>query len=202
MNKTNYFILIMISVFVVTYGVLFVFGLTPKSFSVDIGPKNSEIVENTDFVEEASDETSTRPDKITIDKIGVESIIGQPNSRDISVLDQFLNNGAVHYPGSGTVESGNMFLFGHSTGFSVVNNQAYKTFNNLNKLENNDEIVVEADGKEYIYKVSSVQLVDENTALVEFDDSKRTLTISTCNSFGEKQERWVVQAEFDREVAV
>jgi LPXTG-site transpeptidase (sortase) family protein len=93
-----------------------------------------------------------------------------------------------------------MFIFGHSTGFSVVNNQAYKTFNDLDKLSAGDEIRIESDGKTYIYKVESLVLVDESEAFVDFSKTDRRLTISTCNSFGAKQERWVVEAVFDREV--
>jgi LPXTG-site transpeptidase (sortase) family protein len=143
--------------------------------------------------------TYTRPDKIVINKIGVNTIINQPNSRSVSVLDSALGTGAVHYPGSGTVEGGNMFIFGHSTGFQVVQNQAYKAFNNLDDLQYGDEISVFADGQEYIYKVTNVRLVDENNAEVRFDKGGRTLTLSTCNSFGAKQDRFVVEAEFSRE---
>jgi LPXTG-site transpeptidase (sortase) family protein len=136
---------------------------------------------------------------VVIEKVGVDTIVGQPNTRDVSILDQHLTRGAVHYPGSGTVEQGNIFIFGHSTGIQVVQNQAYKTFNGIEKLQNGDEIRVEAEGQIYIYKVTSVKLFNEDDALITFDNSKRLLTLSTCNTFGAKQERWVVEAEFDRE---
>jgi LPXTG-site transpeptidase (sortase) family protein len=156
-----------------------------------------------DFSDSNSSNQSTgniKPDRVIIDEIGVDTIISQPQSRDVNVLDQYLTKGAVYYPGSGTVEQGNMFVFGHSTGLSVVQNQAYKAFNNFNKLENGDLVTIEADGSKYQYKVSKVQLLDEDDALITFDNNERKLTLSTCNTFGAKQERWVVEADFYREL--
>jgi LPXTG-site transpeptidase (sortase) family protein len=147
-------------------------------------------------IEEYTENTYTRPDRVVIPKIGVNTVVNKPNSRTINALDSALNTGAVHYPGSGSIESGNMFIFGHSTGFQVVQNQAYKAFNDLDKLNRGDEISVYANGVEYVYIVRTVSLVDENSAEVRFDQGGRTLTISTCNSFGAKQDRFVVEADF------
>lgn len=192
-----------VAVFFITFVILYVFGLVPKEL-VQVANNDTQPTNNYDQYEtydegdndvtEVGLDTYTRPEKITIDKIGVSSVIQAPTSNDIPTLDAALNQGAVHYPGSGSVEQGNIFLFGHSTGFRVVQNQAYKTFNDLNKLIVGDEIELEADGKTYIYSVETVTLVDENEAFVDLSKEGRRLTISTCNSFGTKQERWVVEA--------
>lgn len=142
----------------------------------------------------------TTPDKISISKIGVSSNIQKPTNPTVANLDLALTRGAVYYPGSGYIEQGNILLFGHSTNWQVVQNQAYKTFNNLDKLVNGDEIILEANNKKYIYKVNKVYLADENNAEIFFDKTKRTLTVSTCNTFGKKQERWIAVAEFYKEV--
>jgi len=138
----------------------------------------------------------TKPAFIEIDKIGVSSQILHPSSPRVDVLDEALKRGAVYYPGSGTIEQGNIFLFGHSSNWAIVQNQAYKTFNNLEDLVPGDEITLRADGKTYIYSVQTVNLVDANTAFVDLSRSGRRLTISTCNTFGQKSERWVVDAVF------
>jgi len=184
-------------VFIETLAVLSVLGLAPRSLSFNPQEK-TPTVKNTNQIIDSSNENYTRPDRISIPKVGIDSNIEKPNTADVSVLDNSLTKGAVHYPGSGSVEKGNMFLFGHSTNWQVVQNEAYRTFNGIEKLESGDEIYIEADGETYVYKVKSVVLVDEDDALVEFDNSSRTLTISTCNTFGEKQERWVVEADFER----
>lgn len=201
--NAGYFIMVTLAVFTVTFTLLYFANLVPKSFqSAERGEKDAEKIIESDKKEtiDKTPLTVTKPTKVTIEKIGVNSIVGQPNSTDVAVLDSYLTRGAVYYPGSGTIEQGNIFLFGHSTGFKVVQNQAYKTFNGLNLLVKGDEITLWSGTEKFIYKVSSVRLLDQDAALVNFDNSGRILTISTCNTFGQKQERWVVEAVFDREV--
>lgn len=189
-------ILVTIGVFSISFLILAVVGLSPESITPTPIKHNQEVVSNLSEVIDINSNSYTRPDRIIIDKVGIDSVINKPNTGDVAILDQALLSGAVHYPGSGSIERGNMFLFGHSTNWKVVQNQAYKTFNNLQELEIGDEIEIVANGETYIYRVNSVILVDEDDALVEFDSSNRSLTISTCNTFGEKQERWVVNADF------
>ena len=135
--------------------------------------------------------------RIIIDSIEVDSKIVNPHSTDLAVLDEALLDGVVHYPGSGNLEdTSNMFLFGHSTGFRVVNNEAFKVFNNLKHLEKGNVIRMQSQEKEYVYRVTDVSLVNADEAFVELSNTKKTLTLSTCNSFGAKQERYVVKALF------
>ena len=57
-----------------------------------------------------------------------------------------------------------------------------------------DEILITSNGKVYKYIVDIVKLVDDNTALVDFTKRDKMLTISTCNTFGAKEDRYVVEA--------
>lgn len=196
-----------LAIFFMTFSLLFLLGLVPeelrnssKSPVNDIKTENENVfsvLNNTDNTQNQNtviQDTYTRPDRVVISKIGVDSQIQKPDSANVNVLDEALRYGAVHYPGSGSMEGGNIFLFGHSTGFKVVQNQAYKTFNNLNKLVAGDEIILYAGGKEYIYSVEQVLLVDENDTSIDLSKQGNRLTISTCNTFGAKQERWVAEA--------
>jgi LPXTG-site transpeptidase (sortase) family protein len=205
MNSKDYWIIgiITLVIFAGTYAVLSIFGFVPKEFRLINIAVEDERQDQNNFNFEDIDKGETEillPDRIKIPSVGVDSQIQRPESQDISVLDQALNKGAVYYPGSGTINVGNMFIFGHSTGFAVVNNQAYKTFNDLEDLNRGDEILIDSGEKTFVYKVDSVNLVDENEAYVDFTRTDRMLTISTCNTFGQKQERWVVEASFDREI--
>lgn len=137
----------------------------------------------------------SKPTKIVIPKIGVNSNIEHPTSQAVSVLDEYLRRGAVYYPGSGYIESGNIFLFGHSTNWAVVQNPAYKTFNDLDKLKEGDSVELYSGENKYTYKVTSVELKNSSDVLVNLSTTgSQTLTISTCDSFGAKQDRWVVEA--------
>ncbi len=186
-------------IFMGTYAILALAGFVPEQFKF---VSNRPPVTDWDVpVQPADDEpalpqdTNLIPQKIEIAKIGVSSAIQAPRSVDVSVLDAALAKGATYYPGSGTLQGGNMFIFGHSTNWKVVNNPAYKTFNGLDKLAAGDEIILTSGGKKYVYAVQSVIQASENDVLVEFDKGGRTLTISTCDTFGQKQDRWVVEAE-------
>lgn len=184
-------------VFLVFLSLSLVFGIVPKidmSDSSDTKEKEIEIV-STETVVAAP--AASDPARILIDDIELDAPITIPESRAIEALDQALLNGVVHYPGSAQLgEEGNVLLFGHSTGFRVVQNQAFKVFNNLKELEENDLIRLQSTSREYVYRVTSVRLVNADEELVDLSARGRRLTLSTCNTFGAKQERYVVEAEF------
>lgn len=136
------------------------------------------------------------PTRVLIAKIGVDQPILNPSDNSVSVLDQSLLKGVVRYPESGLLgEKKNMFLFGHSTGYKVVQNQAFKAFNRLNELEVGDEIIVMSETEAYVYAVTSKKEVSAQDAYVEFNDTQ-TITLSTCNAFGQKEDRYIVDAKF------
>ena len=95
-----------------------------------------------------------------------------------------------------------MFIFGHNTGIKVVNNQAYKAFNHLKDLTVGDTIRVQSIDGEYNYKVTSVTLVDSTQSWVTFSNDTNMLTLSTCDVFGQKQDRYVVQATFIKSLSL
>ena len=186
-----------LGLFFVSFGILFAFDLVPTELEFggfSFGEQKTASKTNSN---EATKQIL--PTHITIPKIGVDVSISNPESDNVDVLDEYLKKGAVHYPGSGSLTEGNMFMFAHSTGFKVVQNQAYKAFNNLKDLKAGDSISVKGeDGKVYEYKVSSVKLASDKDVLVSFDKNSHRLTLSTCNTFGKKEERYVVEAYFEK----
>lgn len=137
-----------------------------------------------------------RPSRIVIDEINVDTPIARTETSAIADLDKALHEGVVRYPGTGLLgEERAMFLFGHSSYLPIVRNQAFKAFNNLQKLEEGDVVRVYSSTHEFMYRVSEVSLVDADEALVTIEPKKK-LVLSTCNSFGEQSERYVVEADF------
>jgi LPXTG-site transpeptidase (sortase) family protein len=138
------------------------------------------------------------PMKIEIPAIGLAATIANPTTTNIEVLDQGLLSGAVRYPTSAKLgETGNIVLFGHSSYLPVVGNQAYKTFNGIQKLVVGDVVTVASSGTAYTYRVRSV--AKENAASgagIDLAVTGRVLTLATCNSFGVKTDRFVVTADF------
>lgn len=197
--KTKNFIFVAglaLAIFTVTYTMLLLIGFAPKQFQSENTENIFQVVDKNIVEDIKNIDTNLIPQKIDIPKIGVSSVIQVPTSADVTTLDASLAKGAVYYPGSGTLQKGNMFLLGHSTNWKVVNNQAYKTFNNLEKLIEGDQIEIKSNDKTYIYLVTNVHRASQDDVLVEFNKGSRMLTISTCDTFGRKQDRWVVEAEF------
>jgi LPXTG-site transpeptidase (sortase) family protein len=184
-------------IFLVSYGLLFSIDLVPESPAVS----QSEFLAGASIELGADDEDAgpvdDRPIRIIADAINLDASIVNPESRDINALDEALRRGVVHYPGSGNLEDrSNMLFFGHSSYLPHVQNEWYRVFNNLSQLAPGDMVRVQADGYEYHYAVSEVVLVDADKALVEFSTQEKKLTLSTCNSFGAKTERFVVEADY------
>lgn len=146
---------------------------------------------------------SEDPTRVVISSIGVDTVIENPTSTAIDVLDQALLSGAVRYPESAKLgEDATVYLFGHQSYLPVVRNQAFKAFNDLQKLKAGDTIQVYSDTAVYEYTVSKVTLVDADTALVPLSSSERTLVLSTCNSFGSPGERYVIEANYTHRAAL
>ncbi len=137
------------------------------------------------------------PVKIEIKAIGSSSVVVNPISTDIKELDKELLNGAVRFPTSAKLgEAGNVVLFGHSSYLPIVNNQAYKTFNDIQKLVAGDTVIVSSSGTAYTYRVRSMTRESTDTAGIPLSVTGQVLTLSTCDSFGAKTDRFVVVADF------
>ena len=192
-NKSYFFVNLFI-ILAITFSTLYLFGLVPEQFKYIIGREPG--------LDYKGNQIGELPLNIIIPSIGTDTDIYNPATTTAEVLNSYLLKGAVRYPGSGLLGgNGNIFIFGHSTGFKLVNNQAFKTFNNLQNLKKDDLIEVFSDKYEYIYKVLSVNLVDANKELIDFNTKSEMITLSTCDNFGAKSDRYVVQAEFVRRSA-
>ncbi len=137
-----------------------------------------------------------RPTHLSIPTVGITFAIVESESTAVEILDAALTKGIVHYPGSGLLgEDTNVLLFGHSSHLKYVRNPAYRALTGIEKLQSDDRIIVRGEKNEYIYSVISVRLTDKNEELVQFDSAAGKLTISTCNTFGSKDDRYVVTAD-------
>lgn len=140
---------------------------------------------------------SELPTEIQIPAIRLLALVSNPTSTDIAILDKALLKGAVRYPTSAKLgDVGNVVLFGHSSYLPVVNNQAYKAFNNIQKLTVGDIVIVSSAGTAYMYRVRTVAKESTLDAAIVLSVTSRVLTLSTCDSFGESTDRFVVTADF------
>lgn len=187
-SKKWVFLLNFSIVLFITFGLLYFLGFVPEEFKVSYGrypEKNIAQKINTEI-----------PITIKIPSIDVDVEVYNPQSTSTEVLDSFLAKGAVHYPGSGNLGFGNVFIFGHNTRLSIVNNPGFKAFNGLKDLKEGDLIDVYSVSSIFSYKVSSVKIEGADKALVVFDTDVHKLTLSTCDTFGAKSDRYVVEAKY------
>jgi len=175
---------------VVTLGKL---DMLPEA-TVKVVASTPVAVANTNVTPQISPEL---PTKIEIQAIGLSATIANPTTTNVEVLDDDLLMGAVRYPTSAKLgEEGNVVLFGHSSYLPIVGNQAYKTFNGIQKLVVGDVVMMYSSDTAYTYKVKSVTKESANEAVIPLSVHGKILTLSTCNSFAEKTDRFVVTAEF------
>lgn len=189
------------AIFFITLSLLTIVDFVPETPAIVAEDSGLVAAEEPDYASEVVEHPL--PEQIVIPSIGLTERIENPESTDIAVLDQALLGGAVRYPGSATfADEGNMFLFGHSSYLPSVQNPAFKAFNKIQDLERGDFIYVHSEDREYIYEVSSVKMVDAGEAWVALGGEGKKLTLSTCNSFGKKTDRFVVEADFIRSQAL
>ena len=137
------------------------------------------------------------PTRIVVPAAGVDVPVNNPVKTDIPTLDASLLSGAVRYPTSAKLgEEGNVVIFGHSSYIPVLKNDNYKAFNGLENLSKGDLIEVYGNGIVYKYAVDRVYEADATSARIPLTKNGKKLTLSTCNTFGNLNDRHVVEATF------
>lgn len=144
------------------------------------------------------------PIKITFDAIDNRTVtVLNPTSRDAAVLDAELLKGVVRHPDSADFErTGTIFLFGHSSYLPNVINKNFQAFNGIQKMDWGDIVRLSSHSREYVYRVDRVYEVSAQDAEVKIETGKAKLTLVTCDSFGAKSDRFVVEATLIDTVAL
>ncbi len=133
----------------------------------------------------------------------------QANAKVIKNVDPYdydayrsaLVHGVVHAKGSSVPsESGNVFLFAHSTVNFYERRQYNVYFYLLGELEKGDPILVSYQGQIYKYKVLEFKVVDpEEIQYLGKYMEQDTLTLMTCWPVGSNTKRAIVVAIRDTE---
>lgn len=197
-TRKGAFLAAFVLTFALSFAVLYSAGLTPDPSYADAteGAAGVALAASSSPVAVSPVEPES-PVKISIPTINLAVAVSDPTSTDDSILDGLLLKGAVRYPTSAKLnQQGNVVIFGHSSYLPVVGNQAYKTFNGIQKLTKGQLITVYSSSTAYTYAVDTVSKEDANSAGIPLDVSGRILTLSTCDSFATKSDRFVVTAHF------
>lgn len=152
-----------------------------EEYIVDV-PVVEEETPQEEPVEEKKEEKKVEVNYIAvikIPKIGLEKGLASKDSyynnvnRNIQILTE------SDMPDK---EKGNVILAGHSGNSSV------SYFRKLNKLQNNDEVIISYKGKDYVYRmVNSYEIEKNGYAHILRNAEKTTLTLITCKHNTNKQ---------------
>lgn len=138
---------------------------------------------------------------LVIPKIGANAkIIPNVDPYDSKIYQQALTRGVAH--AKGTVfpgETGNSFIFSHSSANFYEASRYNSVFYLLNKLEKDDEIDVFVKHTKLVFKVTAKRLVaSQDVSYLDAQASEPTLTLMTCWPPGTNLKRLLIIAELSK----
>jgi len=135
------------------------------------------------------------PLRLIIEKLNRDVKILNPQETSVAALDAALLSGVVRHPDSADfAKTGTMFILGHSSYLPTVHNKNFQALNGIQKLEWGDTVRIQSATTEYLYRVQKVYEVKASTASANIQWEKAELTLVTCDTFGAKDDRFVVEA--------
>ncbi len=141
---------------------------------------------------------------IEIEKISVEAPMVWSESEAEKDLMKDLENGVAILPKTGVPgQSGNAVISGHSSNYAWAKGNYNYIFENLNKLEVGDKIVIKATGQNgksiaYSYIVKSKSVVKPNDPAIFAGTDETSLTLVTCWPLRTTWNRLIVKAELEK----
>ncbi len=192
-NKWS-FLMIYFLIFTLTYAVLYVLDFYPEP--VTSAEEKVEIKNEPEpVISEPEVNLSPFPEEIIFDALDKTVTIANPDSRNIADLDEALLHGTVRHPDSAVLnENGNIFILGHSSYLPKVLNKNFQAFNGIQKLDWGDTVRLRSEDTEYVYRVERVYMAKASEVTVPMGGSEKRLTLATCNSFGSKDDRYMLEA--------
>lgn len=190
------FFLVFAGVLALTYGFFFIIDFLPEKPKAANEAPLAAVHEELPVVEEAPLPVDPYPTRVIFDTLDNRTVaVLNPEERTVEALDAALLKGVVRHPDSADFERiGTIFLFGHSSYLPNVINKNFQAFNGIQNLEWGDTIRLHSSDTEYIYRVDRVYKASANDAEVKIEAGKAKLTLVTCDSFGSKADRFVVEA--------
>jgi LPXTG-site transpeptidase (sortase) family protein len=137
------------------------------------------------------------PPRIFIPKINVSApVITDTKTYDQGPVQLALRRGVVQYgtASASPGQKGNTVLIGHSSGQLWAPGDYKFVFTMLDKLVNDDRILVDYKGTRYIYRVSESKVVPPTDLSVLRASDTPELTLITCTPVGSSKNRLVITA--------
>lgn len=190
------FLFVCVGVIALTYGFLALIDFLPeKPSATSLNEEVQEAIPDTETTEIFVTDDASYPTRIIFDSLDKEISIVNPESDSVPALDAALLEGAVRHPDSADFKNtGTIFILGHSSYLPNVMNKNFQAFNGIQKLVSGDTIRLQSKDREYVYRVDRTYEAKASNAEVPMQYEKEKLTLATCNSFGTKDDRYIVEA--------
>lgn len=136
------------------------------------------------------------PQTLSISALGRTVNVLNPASRNVADLDAALLKGVVRHPDSADLlnPNGNILILGHSSYLGTVFNKNYQAFNGIQNLKWGDTITLRSSDTEYTYRVERVYEAKASAVNVPTESGEPRLTLATCDTFGAKEDRFIVES--------
>lgn len=159
-----------------------------------LGPAGSASLPS--IIEPSSSSSVNQTPTIIIPKIGVKApvVYDEPSPYNEPV-QKALERGVIRYWNTSSPgETGNVAILGHSSN-NLLNAGQYKyVFVNLKKLDNDDIIYLDYEGKRYAYKVTEKTILPPDDLSYIKPTEAPSLTLITCDPPGTAQKRLYIRA--------
>ena len=189
------FFLVCVGVVALTYAVLFLVDFLPEKPGTEAAQQR-EATSTEEVAKEARVVANPLPVTIIFDSLNREVPVLNPESDSVEALDAALLSGVIRHPDSADFKNeGTIFLLGHSSYLPNVRNKNFQAFNGIQKLEWGDTIRLRSKDTEYVYRVERVYEAKASNAEVPLQFEEPTLVLATCNSFGTKDDRFIVESK-------
>lgn len=138
---------------------------------------------------------------LLIPKIQVQAPLVFSLSNSTQDIENALNKGTVFFPNSVMPgEKGKVIILGHSAPVNWPKINYDNVFDQLNKLEKKDEIIIYFENKEYRYQVKQKSFVVPGTELTQITtphltNTKNMLFLISCWPPGSRKQRIVIKAK-------
>lgn len=201
MTRKLAFLGVFFVIMVLSYGFLYLIDFVPEPIEEEGTATTTEEQIDEEVEEENHEEMEPAPEgsplpiSLTIDALDRTVTVLNPESREINALDQALLSGVIRHPDSANFhETGNILILGHSSYLPTVFNRNFQALNGIQDLSWGDTIRLRSEDTEYIYRVERVYEAKASEVTVPNSRGAAKLTLATCNTFGAKEDRFIVEA--------
>ena len=143
--------------------------------------------------------------RVVIPKIGKNIPLIEIQEQNVEWMDELndifmkeLENGVIRYPGSAKPgNTGNSFIFGHSSNFPWLDGDYNDVFALLDNVSHDDEVIVYYGQQKYVYKITKKEVISPGDVEVLKSENQdmSELTLMTCWPIGTTYNRLVVVGE-------